>query len=147
MTNAGSSTEERPLSPTDPAYDFSIVLGGPLDATPLLVVVVPILIPVVKAWSTDLGCESASMAIQVHGGMGFIEETGAAQYLRDARITTIYEGTTGIQAADLAGRKLSMDQGVAMRALIAEFEATVADLGKASGNDMVVIRDGLREGA
>jgi hypothetical protein len=79
--------------------------------------------------------------------MGFIEETGACQHLRDSRIATIYEGTTGIQAADLAGRKLSIDKGVAMRALIAEIEATAAALGKATGDDMVVIRDGLREGA
>ena len=60
------------------------------------------MIPVVKGWSTEMGIEVASLGVQVHGGMGFIEETGAAQHLRDARITTIYEGTTGIQAGDLA---------------------------------------------
>ncbi|MBS1247889.1 MAG: acyl-CoA dehydrogenase [Proteobacteria bacterium] len=79
--------------------------------------------------------------------MGFIEETGACQHLRDSRCATIYEGTTGIQAADLAGRKLSLDQGTAMRALLAEIEATVAELGKAAGDDLAVIREGLREGA
>ena len=65
---------------------------------------VDLLIPVVKGWSTEMGIEVATLGIQVHGGMGFIEETGAAQHLRDARITTIYEGTTGIQANDLVGR-------------------------------------------
>ncbi len=106
-----------------------------------------LLIPVVKGWSTELGIEVASLGVQVHGGMGFIEETGASQYLRDARIATIYEGTTGIQAADLAGRKLSMDKGAAMRALIADIEGTIAELGDAAGDDMAAIRTGLREGA
>src|SRR5207244_2008716 len=68
---------------------------------------VDLMIPVVKGWSTETGIEVASLGVQVHGGMGFVEETGAAQYLRDARITTIYEGTTGIQAMDLVGRKLA----------------------------------------
>ena len=70
-----------------------------------------LLIPVVKAWCTDLGVETASIGIQVHGGMGYIEETGAAQHLRDARIAPIYEGTNGIQAIDLVMRKLPMDGG------------------------------------
>ena len=82
-----------------------------------------LLIPVVKAWSTEIGVAMASLGIQVHGGMGFIEETGAAQYLRDVRITTIYEGTTGIQAGDLAGRKIARDGGAAMNALLAEMRA------------------------
>src|SRR5438046_7942570 len=81
---------------------------------------VDLLIPVVKGWSTENGIDVASLGIQVHGGMGFIEETGAAQHLRDARITTIYEGTTGIQANDLVGRKLARDGGAAMKQLIAE---------------------------
>jgi alkylation response protein AidB-like acyl-CoA dehydrogenase len=87
-----------------------------------------LLIPVVKAWCTDLGVEVASTGIQVHGGMGYIEETGAAQYLRDARIAPIYEGTNGIQANDLVGRKLGRDQGEAARELIAEMRATLAAL-------------------
>src|SRR3546814_14488463 len=70
-----------------------------------------ILIPLVKAHATDIGCEVASLGVQVHGGMGFIEETGAAQHYRDARIAPIYEGTNGIQAADLVGRKLGMENG------------------------------------
>src|SRR5204862_2210477 len=80
------------------------------------------------AWCTDLGVEVASLGIQVHGGMGYIEETGAAQYLRDARIAPIYEGTNGIQANDLVGRKLGRDQGEAARELIAEMRASLADL-------------------
>jgi len=85
--------------------------------------------PVVKAWCTDLGVEIASMGVQVHGGMGYIEETGAAQYLRDARIAPIYEGTNGIQANDLVGRKLGRDQGEAARALFGEMRVTLAELG------------------
>ena len=79
-----------------------------------------LLTPIVKGWCTEFGQELASVGVQVHGGMGFIEETGAAQYLRDARITTIYEGTTGIQAQDLLGRKTFRDGGSAARELIAE---------------------------
>jgi len=77
-----------------------------------------LLIPIIKGWSTELGVELTSTGIQVHGGMGFIEETGAAQLLRDSRIATIYEGTTGIQANDLVGRKIARDGGAAMRALL-----------------------------
>ncbi len=84
-----------------------------------------ILIPMVKGWSTDLGVENASLGIQVHGGMGFIEETGAAQHLRDARIAPIYEGTNGIQALDLIGRKLLRDNGVAMHILIDEIRGAI----------------------
>ena len=84
--------------------------------------------PIAKAWSTDIGCEVASQGIQVHGGMGFIEETGAAQYYRDARIAPIYEGTNGIQAMDLVGRKLSMDGGDAAHALIADMKATLVEI-------------------
>jgi alkylation response protein AidB-like acyl-CoA dehydrogenase len=82
-----------------------------------------LLTPIAKAWCTDLGVEVASLGVQIHGGMGFIEEGGAAQFYRDARIAPIYEGTNGIQAIDLYGRKLLSDRGEAMRALIAEAEA------------------------
>ncbi|MFC5343583.1 acyl-CoA dehydrogenase [Brevundimonas staleyi] len=85
-------------------------------------------VPIAKAWSTDVGCDVASMGVQIHGGMGFIEETGAAQYYRDARITPIYEGTNGIQAMDLVGRKLSQDGGASAKALIADMKATLKDL-------------------
>ena len=81
--------------------------------------------PIAKAWSTDMGVEVASMGVQVHGGMGFIEETGAAQHYRDARIAPIYEGTNGVQAMDLVGRKLSMDGGEAARAVIADMRETL----------------------
>lgn len=79
-----------------------------------------LLTPIVKGWCTEFGQELASVGVQIHGGMGFIEETGAAQYMRDARITTIYEGTTGIQAQDLISRKTLRDGGRAMRELLAE---------------------------
>ena len=82
-----------------------------------------VLTPLAKAWGTDVGCEVANLGVQVHGGMGYIEETGAAQHLRDARIAPIYEGTNGIQAADLVGRKLGLDGGLAFDGLIAEIEA------------------------
>jgi acyl-CoA dehydrogenase len=81
-----------------------------------------LLIPVVKGWCTELGNELTHMGIQVHGGMGFIEETGAAQYARDVRITTIYEGTTGIQANDLIGRKIGRDGGAALNGLLADIK-------------------------
>jgi alkylation response protein AidB-like acyl-CoA dehydrogenase len=81
---------------------------------------VDLLIPIVKAWSTEIGNEAAQLGVQIHGGMGFIEETGAAQHLRDARILTIYEGTTGIQSLDLLGRKLARDQGESLKLLVGE---------------------------
>ena len=81
---------------------------------------VDLMIPVVKGWCTETGIDVASLGVQVHGGMGFIEETGAAQHLRDARITTIYEGTTGIQAMDLVGRKIAREGGATAKAWIAE---------------------------
>jgi alkylation response protein AidB-like acyl-CoA dehydrogenase len=87
-----------------------------------------LLTPIVKGWCTEYGLELASVGVQVHGGMGFIEETGAAQFLRDARITTIYEGTTGIQAQDLVGRKTLRDGGAASRELIEEMQRDVAGL-------------------
>jgi len=87
-----------------------------------------LLVPLVKAWCTDIGCEVASLNIQVHGGMGFIEETRAAQYFRDARIAPIYEGTNGIQAADFVGRKLAMDGGGILRALMDEIASDSGDV-------------------
>jgi len=84
--------------------------------------------PIAKAWSTDVGCEVASLGVQIHGGMGFIEETGAAQYYRDARIAPIYEGTNGIQAMDLVGRKLGQDGGASAKALILVLKTTLLDL-------------------
>lgn len=92
---------------------------------------VELLTPIVKGWCTETGNQVAYLGVQVHGGMGFIEETGAAQHMRDARITTIYEGTTGIQAGDLIGRKLLRDGGAAAKALIArmrEVEPSAASI-------------------
>ena len=89
--------------------------------------------PIAKAWSTDMGVAVASEALQVHGGMGFIEETGAAQHYRDARILPIYEGTNGIQAIDLMGRKLALNNGQAVRELLDEMWRTIGEL-KSSDN-------------
>jgi hypothetical protein len=87
-----------------------------------------LLTPIAKAWSTDVGVEVASLGVQVHGGMGFIEETGAAQHYRDARIAPIYEGTNGIQAIDLVGRKLRMNGGETLKGLCAEMALTAEGL-------------------
>jgi len=86
-----------------------------------------LLTPIAKSFSTDIGCEVASLGVQIHGGMGFIEETGAAQYLRDARILPIYEGTNGIQAIDLVSRKLSLGNGSVAQGFIAEMRQTAED--------------------
>jgi alkylation response protein AidB-like acyl-CoA dehydrogenase len=87
-----------------------------------------LLIPIVKAWSTDQGVELASLAMQIHGGMGFIEETGVAQTLRDVRITSIYEGTTGIQANDLLSRKIVRDRGQTLSALLSDLLRELNDI-------------------
>src|ERR1700728_2175397 len=94
---------------------------------------VDLMIPVVKGWCTENSVDIASLGIQVHGGVGFVEETGAAQYLRDARITPIYEGTTGIQANDLIGRKLARDGGPAPALAIEPMRALEQRLAKSSG--------------
>ncbi|RDB44160.1 acyl-CoA dehydrogenase [Halomonas sp. DQ26W] len=104
-----------------------------------------VLIPVVKSFSTDQAVDIASMGVQVHGGMGFIEETGAAQLLRDARIAPIYEGTNGIQALDLAGRKLQRDGGAALAGLIEEVEATASELRDSS--ELATMGESLAAGA
>lgn len=95
-----------------------------------------LMIPVVKGWLTQLGEEMASLGVQVHGGMGYIEETGAAQFLRDVRIASIYEGTNGIQAQDLVVRKLGRDGGAAMEALLEEVDATLA---ACVGNEQLLV--------
>jgi alkylation response protein AidB-like acyl-CoA dehydrogenase len=100
--------------------------------------------PVVKGWCTEICQVLTSIGLQVHGGSGFVEETGAAQHLRDARITTIYEGTTGIQAADLVGRKILRDAGAAMKLLIADMRQTDEELAE-QGDSVSVIRTALRE--
>ncbi|MFM0337298.1 acyl-CoA dehydrogenase [Paraburkholderia fungorum] len=105
------------------------------------------LVPVVKGWSTEMVNEVASLGVQVHGGMGFIEETGAAQYLRDARILSIYEGTTAIQANDLVGRKTLRDNGAVAKALIAEIAGTVEALAQIDGAAAASMRTELEKGA
>jgi len=87
-----------------------------------------LMIPIVKGWSTESAIDIASLGVQVHGGMGYIEETGAAQHLRDARITTIYEGTTAIQANDLIGRKIAREQGATINWVIGEMRTAAAGL-------------------
>lgn len=108
---------------------------------------VDLMTPVVKGWSTETGIEIASLGIQVHGGMGYIEETGAAQHWRDARITTIYEGTTGIQANDLVGRKIIRDQGKTVRAVVDEMRRLEGELRtKQPDASLESIRDGYSRG-
>src|SRR6202790_1189315 len=87
-----------------------------------------LMIPVIKGWCTENSVDITSLGVQVHGGVGFVEETGAAQFVRDARITPIYEGTTGIQANDLIGRKLGRDGGKAAQTVIAQMRALAGDL-------------------
>jgi len=106
--------------------------------------VMDLLTPVVKAWCTEQCVEIASTGVQIHGGMGFVEETGAAQYLRDARITTIYEGTTGIQANDLVGRKVGHEKGATAFALIAEMRKCAGEL-TAAGGECATIAAGFTQ--
>ena len=105
------------------------------------------LVPIIKGWSTEMSLEVTSLGVQVHGGMGFIEETGAAQYYRDARILTIYEGTTAIQANDLIGRKTVRDGGVVAKALIAQIRKTEAELAGHASGDLAAIRNQLAAGS
>jgi acyl-CoA dehydrogenase len=105
-----------------------------------------LLTPVVKGWCTEQSIEIASIGVQVHGGMGFVEETGAAQYLRDARITTIYEGTTGIQANDLIGRKIAYEKGATIKQMIAEMQAFDGELAKVAHPGLEVVRLSLSQG-
>nr|WP_314630556.1 acyl-CoA dehydrogenase [uncultured Noviherbaspirillum sp.] len=105
------------------------------------------MVPVVKGWSTEMSIDVASTGVQVHGGMGFIEETGAAQYYRDARILTIYEGTTAIQANDLVGRKTVRDGGATAKAILAQVRATEAELESAGSGDLATIRNQLAAGS
>ncbi len=109
---------------------------------------VELMIPIVKGWSTETAIEVASTGIQVHGGTGFIEETGAAQHLRDARITAIYEGTTAIQANDLIGRKIARDGGAVAKGVIALMRATEAELAQAGASDadLAAIKGALAAG-
>ena len=124
-------------SQTEAMRALSVVVAVSLDAARLHPcaeerdrhqAVADVMIPVIKGWCTENSVDIASLGVQVHGGVGFVEETGAAQYLRDARITPIYEGTTGIQANDLIGRKLARDGGRAAQAIIVQMRALGRDL-------------------
>jgi hypothetical protein len=105
-----------------------------------------LLTPIAKAWSSDIGVEVASLGVQVHGGMGFIEETGAAQHYRDARIAPIYEGTNGIQAIDLVGRKLAMAEGAPLAALIHDMRETCEALDEHEDDRLTAIGTRLHAG-
>jgi 3-(methylsulfanyl)propanoyl-CoA dehydrogenase len=107
---------------------------------------VDFLTPIVKGWCTELSVELTSLGVQVHGGMGYVEETGASQHYRDARITTIYEGTTGIQASDLVGRKIIRDKGEVLHAVIAEMRALDGELASNGEPACAVMRTALQDG-
>jgi alkylation response protein AidB-like acyl-CoA dehydrogenase len=143
-------------SQTEAARALAYVVAGALDAASRHPdaklraqnqAFVDLMIPVVKGWSTETGIDVASLGVQVHGGMGFIEETGAAQHLRDARITTIYEGTTGIQANDLIGRKIAREGGATAKAWLQHLKGFDAELAKSSNADVKAIRVALSVGA
>ena len=102
------------------------------------------MVPLIKGYSTEMSLEVTSMCVQVHGGMGYVEETGCAQYYRDAKILTIYEGTTAIQANDLVGRKTSRDGGQSAKALAAQIEATEALLVQSGGTDALTVARRLK---
>jgi hypothetical protein len=104
-----------------------------------------LLTPIAKGWSTDMGVDVASLGVQIHGGMGFVEEGGAAQFYRDARIAAIYEGTNGIQAIDLVSRKLPMEGGAPMAALISEMRDTVAACAASANTQLRWIGERLGE--
>ncbi len=106
-----------------------------------------LMIPVVKGWSTETSVDLTSLGVQVHGGMGYVEETGAAQFFRDARITPIYEGTTGIQAMDLIGRKIARDKGEAIGRVIADVRRVAAALDAAQGASLKAMAGPLRAAA
>ena len=97
------------------------------------------MVPLIKGYSTEMSLEVTSLGVQVHGGMGYIEETGCAQYYRDAKILTIYEGTTAIQSNDLVGRKTARDGGQAAKALAAQIAATEAELTQNGSADALVM--------
>jgi 3-(methylthio)propanoyl-CoA dehydrogenase len=108
---------------------------------------VELLTPIAKGWSTETGCDIASLGVQIHGGMGYVEETGAAQHFRDARITTIYEGTTAIQANDLVNRKVLRDGGIGVRLLLGEIADLAEELAGSDDASLARIGRNLHDGA
>jgi alkylation response protein AidB-like acyl-CoA dehydrogenase len=127
------------------ASDVARLAGNPVDRDAARLRE-EILTPIAKAWSTDMAVEAASMCLQIHGGMGFIEETGPAQYYRDARILPIYEGANGIQAIDLMGRKLALGKGAAVRELVSDIVPTAAALKSAEDGWLHTIGSQLEAG-
>ncbi len=125
------------------AATMDLAHAGPEDQRPAQQRRVDLMIPVIKGWLTEVGQDLTSLGVQVHGGMGYVEETGAAQYFRDVRITSIYEGTNGIQAADLVMRKLRRDSGATMEAVLEEIRATVEALAAADEPRMAQISEAL----
>ncbi|MBI5107735.1 MAG: acyl-CoA dehydrogenase [Rhodocyclales bacterium] len=107
---------------------------------------VDLMIPVVKGWSTETGNAMSYLGVQVHGGMGFIEETGAAQFMRDARITTIYEGTTGIQANDLMGRKIAREGGATIKVVVEAMRQTQKEVAAQAGPAFAALASALGRG-
>jgi acyl-CoA dehydrogenase len=141
----------RALSYAAAAQD-DVVYNGSGDAQAAADIRLNLLTPVVKTWCTEIAQEVTSLGIQVHGGMGFVEETGAAQHYRDARILTIYEGTSGIQASDFTGRKVLGDEGRALRALLDELQtaasgmqetAELATIGAAVSESLDLVTQGM----
>jgi alkylation response protein AidB-like acyl-CoA dehydrogenase len=128
------------------AVTMDLAHRGPTQERDLQQARIDLMIPVIKGWMTETGVELTSLGVQVHGGMGYVEETGAAQYLRDVRITPIYEGTNGIQAADLVGRKLGRDGGSTMTAITEEIGRDAAAL-VAAGGALADIGDRLQRAA
>ncbi|MEP6389304.1 MAG: acyl-CoA dehydrogenase [Halioglobus sp.] len=127
------------------ALTMDLAHAGPEQDKALNQARIDLMIPVIKGWITEVGQELTSLGVQVHGGMGYVEETGAAQYLRDVRITSIYEGTNGIQAADLATRKVGRDGGAMMEAIQADIQATSEKLSRSSDDALVKLGAQLGE--
>ena len=125
------------------AVTMDLAHRGPQEDRPLQQSRIDLMIPVIKGWLSEVAQEVTSLGLQVHGGMGFVEETGAAQYLRDVRITPIYEGTNGIQAADLVSRKLGRDGGATMEAMMTEVNATITRLQAAGDARLTGIAESL----
>ena len=125
------------------AVTMDLAHAGPVETREASQRRIDLMIPVIKGWLTELGIEVTSLGVQVHGGMGYVEETGAAQYLRDVRITPIYEGTNGIQAADLLNRKLGRDNGAAMEAVQTEIRSLATLLQRDADSRLAAIGECL----
>jgi alkylation response protein AidB-like acyl-CoA dehydrogenase len=126
------------------AVTMDLAHAGPEAERPAMQARIDLMIPVIKAWLTAFGEELTSIGVQVHGGMGYVEETGAAQYFRDVRITSIYEGTNGIQAADLVNRKLGRDGGATMESVQGEIADTIASLRESDSATLRAMGDQLK---